>query len=144
MSFWKSQSVTGFYSLYVAMTANPQRIFHILEDPDFSNSDEERVYGYLQQFIGGMDADHARTFLRFVTGSSVCLVYLASNIKITFNHLVGLARRPIAHTCGSMLELPSTYSTYLDFVTEFQAILSNEEFIPRTDSILYPIYMSLE
>ena len=82
-----------------------------------------------------MDADRACMFLRFVTGSSVCSVCLASNIKITFNSLVGLARRPIAHTCGSMLELPSTYSMYLDFVMEFQAILSDEEFIWRMDSI---------
>ena len=132
MSFWKSHSVAKFYSLYVAMTANPQRIFHILEHPDFINSDEERVYGYLQQFIAGMDPDRACTFLRFVTESSVCL---ASNIKITFNRLVGLARHPIAHTCGSMLELPSTYSTYLDFVTEFQAILLDEEFMWQMDSI---------
>ena len=130
--FWKSQSVPGLYSLYVAMTANPQRIFHVLEEPTFANSNEERIYGYLQQFIGGMDPDQARIFLRYVTGSSVCI---ARNIKVTFNSLSGLARRPIAHTCGCMLELPSTYLTYLEFLNEFQAILSDDEFTWRMDSV---------
>ena len=131
MVFWKSQSVEGLNSLYVAMAANPQRIFDILKVPNFSDLNEERVYGYLQQFIGGMDSDRARTFLRFVTGTSVCLT---KKVKITFYRLSGLARRPIAHTCGSMLELPSTYITYPDFASEFQAVLS-DEFTWRMDSL---------
>ena len=41
-------------------------------------------------------------FLRFVTGSSVCI---GRSITVEFNNLEGLARCPIAHTCSCVLEL---------------------------------------
>ena len=69
------------------------------------------MFSYLQQFIGDMKRAEIRRFLRFTTGSSVLL---ASNISVAFNSLSGLARRPIAHTCSSTLELSSTYINYLD------------------------------
>ena len=64
-----------------------------------------------------------RNFLRFVTGSSALVV---DEIKVTFNGLSGLCRRPIAHTCSCTLELPASYSTYLEFAQEFDAILTSE------------------
>ena len=48
------------------------------------------------------------------------------DISISFNALTGIARRPIAHTCGHVLELSSTYSTYVEFVKEFSAVLSSK------------------
>lgn len=62
-------------------------------------------------------------FLRFVTGSSALVV---DEIKVTFNGLSGLTRRPITHTCSSTLELPVSYATYLEFAEEFDSILTNE------------------
>lgn len=65
-------------------------------------------------------------FLRFVTGSSVLT---SDTINVSFNTLGGAARRPIAHTCSNLLELSNTYCTFfLEFVEEFSALLSNEEF----------------
>ena len=68
--------------------------------------------------------------MHFVTGSSVCTV---RRIDVSFNTLSGLARRPVAHTCDPLLELPSTYMNYSEFYSEFQAILSetNKEFTFR-------------
>ena len=60
-------------------------------------------------------------FLRFTTGSSVCI---ASKISVTFNSSSGLARRPIAHTCSNTLEL-SGYVNYHDFSAEWHAILGD-------------------
>jgi len=48
-------------------------------------------------------------FLRFVTGSSVCMTW---PIHIKFNTLSGYGRRPISHTCGCVLEL-STFMPHL-------------------------------
>lgn len=36
--------------------------------------------------------------------------------------MLGLARRPIAHTSTFMLELPIEYENYEDFCSEFEAI----------------------
>ena len=64
-----------------------------------------------------------RNFLGFVTGSSALVI---DEIKVTFNGLSGLSRRPIAHTCSSTLELPVSYATYLEFAQEFDFILTTE------------------
>lgn len=87
------------------------------------NAAEERVYGYLTSFIGNMKLEELRLFLRFITGSSVCI---DKKIEITFNNLSGAARRPIAHTCTCILEVPLSYATYPEFSEEFLKILMSE------------------
>lgn len=79
-----------------------------------------------------MREDELRSFLRFVTGSSVCS---AKSITIIFNNLQGLARRPIGHTSSNTLELPSSYLSHLEFITEFQAVLADEEYSWKMDAI---------
>ena len=54
-----------------------------------------------------MHADDLRNFLRFTTGSLMCV---AESIIINFNSVTGLARRPFAHTCSNVLELPAAYT----------------------------------
>ena len=74
--------------------------------------------------IGSMNQDELRALLRFITSSPVCI---AKTISVSFNSLSGLARRPIAHTCDCNLELPVSYMTYLEFLSEFKTVLSTEE-----------------
>lgn len=120
-AFWKDKSPVDLEQIYVALTATPSKVVSLIEEPYFTNSAEQIVYGYLRQFVGKMSSDDVRMFLRFVTGSSVCGT---ENITVQFNALTGLARRPIAHTCSSLLELPCTYTSYLEFEREFKLVLS--------------------
>lgn len=87
------------------------------------NSAEERVFGYLIQFIGSLSDDELRLFIRFVTGSSVVA---AEQILVTFNTADGLNRRPISHTCNPTIEISSTYPTYPDFAHDFHSVLKSE------------------
>ena len=123
--FWESFSVEELYSLYATISGTPEKVLEILEEPVYENDCEVRVFGYLQQLIGDMKRAEIRRFLRFTTGSSVLL---GSKISVIFNSLSGLARHPIAHTCSSILELPSTYLNFLDFEQEFKCVLSDNEF----------------
>ncbi|GAA6091618.1 uncharacterized protein LOC113078290, partial [Tachysurus ichikawai] len=52
------------------------------------------------------------------TGSDVICV---EDIQVIFTPLEGLSRRPIAHTCGPTLELPSTYNSYPDLRAKMEA-----------------------
>ena len=122
--FWKSYSVEQLYSLYLALNATPQQVLSILQEPDVENEHEARVFGYLKKFIGNMKNEEVCRFLRFITGSSVLL---PDGITVCFNSNSGMIRGPIAHTCSSLLELPTTYLTYVDFEYEFQAILSSDD-----------------
>ena len=74
------------------------------------------MYGFLYGFVGDTKRDDIRLFLRFVTGSAV---YLEKSIQVTFNNLSGLAHRPVSHTCSCTLELPVSYKTRHEFISEF-------------------------
>ena len=60
----------------------------------------------------------------FITGAdAICVSY----INVDFTKLERLGRRPIAHTCGCVLELPSTYDSYAEFRAEFTNVLAKEK-----------------
>ncbi|KAH3718644.1 hypothetical protein DPMN_061450 [Dreissena polymorpha] len=86
-----------------------------------TNSDEERVLGYLRRFIRDINSDLLRLFCRFVSGSDN-LSFAAINVNFV-PHLRGLARRIVAHTCSQTLDLPTSYMTYNEFAAETRAIL---------------------
>ena len=121
--FWESIGVIGLWKLYLALSVTPYKVIQLIHEPECTTSNQSRVFGYLMQMIGSMNHDELRTFLRFVTGSSVCI----GKLNISFNNMSGFARRPIAHTCSSLLELPSTYLTFMEFDTEFRKVLSTVE-----------------
>ena len=123
LSFWRGLGVTGLYSIYGAQSVSPAKVLKMFEDEVGTDANEERILGYLRQYVGSMSTDELRQFLRFVTGSSVCL---SCQIEVTFNNLEGIARRPIAHTCQPSLELSLSYMTFPEFTSEFHAILSDQ------------------
>ena len=121
--FWDKMGIAGLLSTYKAQSVCPAMVLMMIDGAEGQNATQERVLGYLRQYIGNMGADELRTFLRFTTGSSVCS---ALKIDVHFNMLSGASRRPIAHTCIPSLELPTTYTTYTEFVCEFRNCLANE------------------
>jgi len=130
--FWQSHTVEQISSLYYTLTATSGKVLSMLQEPVESNSCQSRVFNYLQQFIGNMNQAEVRRFLRLATGSSVIV---SGGITVTFNNLSGIARRPIAHTCDCCLELPSTYTSYLDFEEEFNAVLADDHYAWQMDSV---------
>lgn len=121
--FWLAMGVEKLHNIFGALTANPEKVLEKIIEPEFSNMNEERVFGYLEQYVGNMKLEESKRFLRYVTGSSVVT---SNNINVTFNALAGLARRPTTHTCSNLLELPYTYNTFMEFVEEFTGLLGNE------------------
>ena len=99
-------------------------LLECIEEPLFLDAAEQRVFKYLIQYVGRMKVEEVQQFLWFCTGSSVCI---STPMKVIFNGLSGLEWRPIAHTCDCKLELPRTYTSFLDFAMEFTTILSQEE-----------------
>ena len=116
-------SIYSLYRLYMALTVSLAKVVDILEAVPM-NPNEARVFDYLKQFVGNMNHNMVRRFMHFTTGSSDCLT---KTIAVQFNSLSGFARRPTTHTCDCVLDLPSTYYTYPDFVMEFEGVLSQPE-----------------
>jgi len=124
LCFWSKMPIPGFCEVFHALAASPEKVIESITEPVFEDQNEERVFGYLTQYVGNLSVTDARCFLRFTTGSSVCVT---QPIYVVFNNLMGLARRPIGHTCSCTLEHSHSYATYLDFAQEFQTILSSDD-----------------
>ena len=114
--FWASFSVANLYSLYNLLTADPDKLLKVIEEPQMNNPGQERVCNYLRQYISLLPNDELQIFLHFVTGSTV----MPTHSSGTFNSLSGAARRPISHTCANTIELSTGYITYLEFVEEMK------------------------
>jgi len=69
------------------------------------------------------------TFLRFTTASDVIVT---DTLTILFTDSEGLQRRPISHTCGCTLEVPSTYGSFCELREEFMAILNSDRWEMNT------------
>lgn len=121
--FWNQHSVAQLLSLYRAQSVSRAKVLSLFEDAEGLDPNQQRVLGYLRQFVASMSVDDLRAFLRFVTGSTVCSI---NDITVAFNNLDNFARRPIAHTCHPSLELSTSYVTYPEFVSEFHAVLRDQ------------------
>ena len=83
------------------------------------NETERCTFEHLERYLKFLEANIG-VFLQFLTGRDVLV---SKNINVTFNCLDGLQHRPMAHTCGSLLELPSTYQTFNELAEEITFIL---------------------
>ena len=101
-------AMSGLLEVYKRVEPTNKKVLNLLNVVPRTNS-ERASLDYLKRFIRGLDQSQLESFLRYVTGSDVICV---RSINIQFSTLDGLARRPVAHTCGAVLELPSTYNSF--------------------------------
>lgn len=105
---------------YIALQPTTRKVIGMIQAKPCNNS-ERSALDHLKRFIRGMDLTQLKSFLMFVTGADVLCV---DTIDVDFTQLDGLQRRPIAHTCGCVLELPSTYDSYMELRAEFSNVLA--------------------
>ena len=74
---------------------------------DQKNDAERDSFKYLQQYTCGLEQVQLLKFLRFVTGADI--VSGITMISVNFIKIQGFQRRPVAHTCGPLPELPNSY-----------------------------------
>lgn len=118
----KFQNTANIHTFYQEKKPTAKKVIKMLQaSPE---NDAQRItLEHLTRFIKSLGGNVA-AFLQFTTGASVILD--DQKIKVSFTELNGLARRPVAHTCGPLLEVPSTYQCYNELVEEFSAILRDK------------------
>lgn len=110
-------SVQAFYKKVIPSNTTVIRLFVAHEQSEA----ERDAFKYLKQYVRGLSPSYLRKFLRFCTGSDIVLVH---QIKVTFIGFKSLfERRPIAHTCEPLLELPNSYYSFCELREEFEHIL---------------------
>ena len=116
------QSVSGIQGLYDTLNLTNKKVLETLVAQP--NTDAERdALRFLQRYIRGLDNGKLIQFLRFTTASDVLIT---NKLEVTFTKFEGAACRPIALTCGPLLELPSTYSNFVELREQFNNILEKD------------------
>ena len=87
----------------------------VLISAEPANNSERSVVGLLRKYIRGLDEK-----MLCKGGNVLC----SGNITISFTSLDGAARRPVAHTCGPVLEIPTTYSSFPEFRQDMNNVLT--------------------
>lgn len=116
------QNVKSLLQFYDSKKSTAKKVLKLLI-AEASTDAERQSFEHLKRYIRSLDKNMLPVFLQFVTGSDI----VGSNIPVSFTDLVGTMRRPVAHTCGPQLELPSTYGSYNELAEEFSNILQNKE-----------------
>ena len=119
--FNQFSSFSSFSSIYSEKRASSKRIIKLIE-ADPKSEAERTCLEHLKRFIKSLDDNMLAGFLQFVTGSDIINV---TKIILSFNSNEGHLRGIVAHTCGPLLELSSTYQTYNELSEEFTNILRN-------------------
>lgn len=116
--FTSPETITGLYAMKIPTAKKV--IKTITCQP--TDAAERQCLEFLQKFIRSLDFAALGTFLKYVTGSDI----MPENMEVSFTSMDGFARRPIAHTCGPLLELPRTYISYSELAEEFTSLLRDK------------------
>ena len=130
--FWRCMTVEKLYLLFKSMMLSHGKVLSLLKEPLTNDEAEEKTWFYLQSYIGNRSDEELRRFVRFVTGSFVISV---KSIAVGFNRLDGFARRPTVQTCSARIELPSTYASLPEFISEFRTFLSDPKYSWDMDAV---------
>ncbi|KAL3866442.1 hypothetical protein ACJMK2_043738 [Sinanodonta woodiana] len=96
--------------IFIEKQPTVNKILNALNFPDVMDCGQQSTANYLKRFVKGLDKKGMENFLLFCTGSNL----MSEKITVEFTRLYGFERRPVAHTCGSILQMPSTYETFSD------------------------------
>ena len=126
-SFSQFRSLGSMTEMYEAKKPTGKKAIKLLvANPQ--NESERSSFDHLKRYIKkSLDEVALKAFLQFTTGSDVIAV---TEITASFNSLDGAHRSPIAviaRTCGSVLEVPTTYQSYNELAEEFSNLISNKE-----------------
>ncbi|KAJ8314681.1 hypothetical protein KUTeg_006831, partial [Tegillarca granosa] len=97
--------VKSFFSSYEQLMPSVSRMLALFNCNPVT-TEQNKCLGYLQRFARGRNKKQLKQLLRFLTGSDIICV---NKIDVSFIIRHGKGRLPSVHTCGPLLELPSTY-----------------------------------
>ncbi|XP_019209152.1 uncharacterized protein LOC109197829 isoform X1 [Oreochromis niloticus] len=120
------ESICDLSSLFETLQPNVRKVLKCLTFPETMTAHQKLIQKYLTTYVKNAEKEHLCLFLRFCTGSDL---HLGKNIIIGFNELKGFQRRPVAHTCGCVLELSINYDSYPDFRSEMNSVLESNVWV---------------
>lgn len=115
-------SLENLKVLYSKTKATPRKVIQLFNCTPIDDAERES-FAFLKRYVRGLDCLMLNKCLRFTTGSESITV---QSIEVTFNkNFTAFSRRPIAHTCGPLLELPAVYTNFCELREDFANISHN-------------------
>ena len=111
---------SSFGAIYEALNPTTKKVLKSLLCTPKTDSERD-VYKFLQRFISGLDMAKLLNFLQFTTAMDIMGT---QDLIVSFISTQGFGSRPIAQTCGPLLEVPSTYNNFVELREEFENILN--------------------
>ena len=121
--FTDFKSVMALENLYDIKRPTAKKILKLINSKP-ETEQERQCLDHLKKYIRSLQGNSLSLFLQFITGSDIIT---CESIEVAFKVLEGTVRRPIAHTCGPLLEIPSTYQSYNELSEEFSEMLQHKE-----------------
>lgn len=113
-------------NMIAKLTPTPRKLQALLHFPEVMTPKQREVENHLKRYLRELDDTKLGKFLRFSTGSDVIT---CDRIEIMFTNMSKFKRRPIAHTCGCVLELSDSYDSFPDFRSDFNGVFDNNIWI---------------
>lgn len=119
-------SLQEISTVYETLQPTVRKVLKSLIFPETMDVHQKDIQKYLTAYLRNIDMKQLCLFLRFCTGSDL---FLGKNIIVEFTQIEGFQRRPVAHTCGCVLELSVHYDSYPDFSSEMNKVLSSNVWV---------------
>ena len=117
------RSVDHLEAFYERIKPTNRKVLQLLLAQPTTDGEHDALK-FLQCYIRGLDSGNLGHFLRFTTGADILIV---DNISVSFVKLDGIYKRPVAHTCGPVLQVPSTYQDFCELREGFNNILGKSD-----------------
>ena len=121
IAFPDFQSLVTLENLYDIKRPTAKKIVKLIKSEPVTDQERQCLDHFKKHDIRSLQGSSLSVFLQFITGSDIIS---CDSIEVTFSALEGTSRRPVAHTCGPLLEIPSSYQSYNE---EFSELLQNKE-----------------
>lgn len=119
-------SLQDLSTVYESLQPTVRKVLKSVTFPEAMDVHQKDIQKYLTAYLRHSDMQHLGLFLRFCTGSDL---FLGKNIIVSFTHIQGFQRRPVAHTCGCVLELSIHYDSLPDFSSEMNKVLNSNVWV---------------
>jgi hypothetical protein len=117
------QTPAGVAHLYDTKRPTAKKVNKLFK-ANISSDVEKQSLDHLKRYVKSLEGRALERFLHFISGSDVLS---CKEIEVTFTSLSGFQRRPVVHTCGPMLELPTTYECFTDLASEFTSMMREDQ-----------------
>ncbi|XP_031329678.1 uncharacterized protein LOC116181908 isoform X2 [Photinus pyralis] len=122
LEFLNNVPLDDIIQIWSSKQPTAEKVMNVLKlTVEHPNNIEEQTFFYFQNYVGSLPMHRLSKFLLFATAS----IHMPEDISVSFHNYIGVARRPIVHTCSRSIELGLGYESQQNFDSEMNLYLDD-------------------